>query len=210
MPHQAVVAALASYRLSADLVAEVQLLWANGRVARAAALAVFALEADAKAGERIKEVTGIPELPRGEPHRRRIEASLASVSGMFAEDLEAIVGVEGLSTEAVWQVRQRALYVDRVDGDILTPDGLSVERAAAVVAAAQNVVNSRSVLGTDAELLTEFFVDYGDTWRRHIEPIAADARGESWSAAAAALHADISARWLFGEDGARVLQRIGM
>ena len=208
MPHHSVVAALQSFKLSADLLDDALILWAQGRIARAGALAVFSIEADAKANEWIADVTGLGVARNGPHHARRIDAALASLGAIFNEDqLASILGTEaavGLSHDMVWEIRQRALFID-MNGDVLlTPDRIEVDRVAALLAAVGNIVKGRLCLGVDAEMLTDFFTEYGDIYRATSARAAVEL--PDWDAEGA-MDAALSEHWIVPDAESPILRR---
>lgn len=210
MPNRHVVAAVKNQELAARLVTEARLLWDNGHAATAAAIAVAALEADAKANEMIAELTGIPRAG-GRLHTRRIEGALASLAGIFAEDLQAILGTQhgSLTAEEVWRVRQRALYVDLETDGLHTADEISTDVAAAILAAAINVSGTRGWMSkVDPDILAAFFVEYGDLYRQHMASVDPAAPLVEWAVATARFAAELGQRWYVDVAATDPLQRV--
>ncbi len=194
-------AALKSYRLSEALYGDARTLWQAGRVATALGLAVMSLEADAKAAQFVAEVTRIGNRGTGPRHQERIGQALASLRLIFGDGLQDIAGntdIEALSVREIWDLRQRAFYVDLNDGRISSPEDIDPNIAASVLALAGNAVAGRApLLQLDADLLAPFFVDYGAAYRQYVEPVEDQTNSPAWFAATAQFFAHLNEAWVF-------------
>jgi len=194
-------AALESYRLSGALYGDAGVLWQAGRSATALGLAVMSLEADSKAAQFLAEVTQIGNRGTGPGHQERIGQALASLRLIFGDSLQDIAGgtdIEALSVDRIWKLRQRAFYVDLRGDSVSGPQDIDPDVAASVLALAGNAVAIRApLLQLDVNLLTEFFVDYGATYRRYVEPVERDLHSPVWFAGVAQFFAHLGDAWVF-------------
>lgn len=200
-PHPAMHAALESYRLSNALYGDAGVLWQADRVATALGLAVMSLEADSKASQFLAEVTRIGTRGTGAPHQRRIAQALASLRLIFGSGLQDIAGstnIESLGVDEIWELRQRAFYVDLNDGRVSGPEDIDPDVAASVLALAGNVVAVRALLlQLDADLLALFFMDYGAAYRQYLGPVEHQIDSPAWFAATAQFFAHLDNAWVF-------------
>jgi AbiV family abortive infection protein len=190
------VYALRAWDNCARLLDDAQYLLDAGRYVTATLLGICVIEEDEKGAWAMAEGMVGTRVKRSRAHGDKLDRAVAGLSSLLGEDWESIVGTQaqhfnGLHLKAL---RERCMYVDRNDG----PEAVTIEEAAAVVAAAHNAVRARwFMVNHDRTEQIDFLRDYAESWARHVAVNYENAGGSEWFAGLQAMLDDLRTRWDF-------------
>ena len=200
--------ALRAWDNGARLLHDANFLLNAKRHVSATLLGICVIEEDEKGAWAMAEGMVSQRTKRSSAHADKLDRAVTGLSSLLGEDWAAIVGTEadrftGMHLKAL---RERCMYVDRDQG----PESVTIEEAAAVVAAAYNAVHARWVMvNHDRGEMIAFLGDYGDAWARLVAPNYDLVGSPEWFEGLASMIRDLRVRWEFDweQSGFKELRR---
>jgi len=188
--------ALSAWDNCARLLNDADFLLSAKRHVSATLLGICVIEEDEKGAWAMAEGMVGQRTKRSSAHADKLDRAVAGLSSLLGEDWAAIVGTEadrftGMHLKAL---RERCMYVDRNQG----PASVTIEEAAAVVAAAHNAVRARwFMVNHDRSEMIAFLCDYADAWARLVAPNYDVVGSPAWFEGLESMIRDLRIRWEF-------------